>query len=127
MGALRLEDLPHYTYDDYKAWEGRWELIYGVPYAMSPSPIISHQEISGKIFLELNKKLNDCKQCKSILATDWIISNDTTVCPDNSVVCEMNEKDSFITKAPAIIFEVLSPSTKKKDRTTKYELFQQTE
>jgi hypothetical protein len=23
--ALKREDLPHYTYDDYVQWEGRWE------------------------------------------------------------------------------------------------------
>ena len=125
MGALRLEDLPHYTYDDYKAWEGRWELIYGVPYAMSPSPIFKHQDISANISFQLKEKLQNCEKCTSVLATDWIITNDTTVCPDNSIVCEMNENDSFITKTPAIIFEVLSPATKKKDRTTKYELFQE--
>jgi len=125
MGAIRLEDLPHYTYDEYKMWEGRWELIYGIPYAMSPSPIYRHQDISGKIFLELNEKLKGCTNCTSVLATDWIISNDTTVCPDNFIVCDMNENDKFITKTPSIIFEVLSPATKKKDRTTKYELYQE--
>ncbi len=26
--------------------EGRWELIEGVPYAMTPSPCIQHQDIS---------------------------------------------------------------------------------
>jgi len=30
--ALRLQDLPHYTYDDYKIWEGRWELIGGMAF-----------------------------------------------------------------------------------------------
>ena len=28
-----------YTYEDYKRWEGDWELIDGVPLAMAPSPI----------------------------------------------------------------------------------------
>ena len=54
MGALRVEDLPHYTYDDYKIWEGRWELIDGVAYAMAPSPIFKHQNISGDIHIELS-------------------------------------------------------------------------
>ena len=30
------EYLPHYTYEDYCMWEGNWELIDGIPYAMSP-------------------------------------------------------------------------------------------
>jgi len=49
MGVLREEDLPSYTYEDYKLWEGDWELIYGVPYAMAPAPMIKHQAISSKI------------------------------------------------------------------------------
>jgi hypothetical protein len=28
---------PQFTYEDYSLWEGRWELIDGMPYAMSPS------------------------------------------------------------------------------------------
>ncbi len=38
--ALKL--LPHYTYDDYIHWEGQWEIIKGIPYAMSPAPIPAH-------------------------------------------------------------------------------------
>ena len=50
MSALKIEYLPYYTYEDYKHWEGRWELIYGIAYAMSPMPMIKHQNITGKIF-----------------------------------------------------------------------------
>lgn len=124
MGALRLEDLPHYTYDDYKMWEGKWELIDGVPYSMSPSPIFEHQDISGDIHLELKKHLKNCKNCTQVLAVDWIVSDDTVVCPDNSVVCE-DITSKFIETTPKVIFEVLSPSTKKVDRNRKYNLFQE--
>ncbi len=43
--------LPQYTYTDYEQWEGDWELIYGFPYAMSPSPKRTHQE-TGFNFME---------------------------------------------------------------------------
>ena len=46
-------DPPHYTYDDYKLWEGRWELIGGTAYAMSPAPSIAHQAVSNKIAWQL--------------------------------------------------------------------------
>lgn len=124
MGVLRLEDLPRYSYDDYKLWEGKWELIEGVAYSMAPSPISTHQDLSGNIHIELKEKLKNCKNCKAILAVDWIISDDTTVCPDNTIVC--NKKNTnFIQTVPEVIFEVLSPSTKKKDRTVKYNIFQE--
>jgi hypothetical protein len=42
-GAIKI--LPHYTYSDYEQWEGQWELIDGIPYAMSPLPVPKHQKI----------------------------------------------------------------------------------
>jgi hypothetical protein len=44
--ALKEEYIPRYSYKDYLEWEGKWELIGGIAYAMSPAPIIKHQEIS---------------------------------------------------------------------------------
>ena len=35
----------YYTYDDYIHWEGDWELIDGIAYAMAPSPLKSHQNL----------------------------------------------------------------------------------
>ncbi len=35
--------LPYYTYEDYLRWEGQWEVIEGIPYAMSPMPRPEHQ------------------------------------------------------------------------------------
>jgi hypothetical protein len=36
--TIPSEWLPNYNYSDYSKWPGDWELIYGFPYAMSPSP-----------------------------------------------------------------------------------------
>jgi len=109
MSVIRLEDLPNYTYDDYKTWEGRWELLHGVPYAKSPSPIVAHQNISDAISMELHKKLKHCLDCQKITTVDWKTDESTTVCPDNAVVCKLPSKNNYITKAPHVIFEILSP------------------
>ncbi|MGD9719160.1 MAG: Uma2 family endonuclease [Sulfurimonadaceae bacterium] len=125
MGALRLEDLPHYTYDDYKNWDTQnWELIYGVAYAMSPAPMIRHQKISNNIAWELKNIFGACKKCQALLPVDWKISEDTVVQPDNSVICHTPEHEAYITKAPKIIFEVLSKSTAKKDTGLKFDLYE---
>jgi len=124
MSALRLEDLPNYTYDDYARWEGHWELLYGVAYAMSPSPIRDHQDISTNISIALHSSLKKCINCKSHTALDWHVDNTTVICPDNVVMCNDISQSDFITEVPSIVFEVLSPSTKKKDRTIKYELYE---
>ena len=41
MSTIDREQLPHYTYEDYLCWEGRWELINGIPYAMTPAPTVT--------------------------------------------------------------------------------------
>lgn len=64
MTELKKEHLPNYTYEDYKHWEGKWELIHGVPYAMIPSPKIEHQEVSLNIGFQLKNLLRIVKNAK---------------------------------------------------------------
>jgi Uma2 family endonuclease len=124
MGVLKLDDLPHYTYEEYKYWDGQWELIYGIAYAMSPAPIILHQSISNKIAWHLEEIFHKCTRCQALLPVDWKISEETVVQPDNSVICHKPEHEAYITKAPKIIFEILSPSTSKKDTGVKFTLYE---
>jgi hypothetical protein len=49
--------LPQYTYADYLHWEGNWEIIDGIPHAMSPAPGMRHHHISGKLYLALSNAL----------------------------------------------------------------------
>lgn len=124
MRKLQASDLPHYYYDDYILWEGRWELICGLAYAMSPAPSIQHQKISSRIERILEEKLSNCEHCFALLPVDWKISEDTVVQPDNMVICHQPDNEQYITKAPDVIFEVLSKSTAHKDRTTKFDLYE---
>jgi len=122
--ARKEEYIPRYTYNDYLEWEGKWELIGGIAYAMSPAPVIKHQEISSNIWLELKQKSKDCKLCKSLQAVDWKTDFKTVVCPDNLLVCGEDVGESRLEKTPEIIFEILSPSTQFKDRNVKYQLYE---
>ncbi len=124
MGAVKLEHLPHYTYDDYKKWEGKWELVGGIAYNMSPAPTTKHQRISQKIGWLLETALKDCARCKALLPVDWKIDDDTVVQPDNLVVCDEDMEGAYITKAPLVIFEILSKSTAAKDTGLKFELYE---
>jgi Uma2 family endonuclease len=125
MGLRKEEYLPHYMYDDYIQWEGDWEIIGGTAFAMSPAPMKKHQYVSSNIAYELKNSLKDCKNCQAYLPIDWKIAEDTVVQPDNLVLCNDNDNASYITKAPLIIFEILSKSTAMKDQHLKYELYQQ--
>jgi len=126
MSAIKKEDyFPSYTYDDYLLWEGDWEIIYGIPYAMSPAPMIKHQHISNKIARYLDEALEECDICQALLPIDWRIDDETVVQPDNLVICHTPSLEAYIKKAPKIIFEVLSKSTASKDKKLKYDLYEQ--
>ena len=124
MGVVKEEDLPYYSYDDYKLWEGDWELIHGVPYAMAPAPMIKHQKISNNIARYLSEALENCKTCQSLLPVDWKIDNHTIVEPDNLIICHEPQHEAYITQAPKVIFEILSKSTAHKDKNLKYSLYE---
>ncbi len=123
MENAHIEDLPHYVYEDYAQWEGKWELIRGIPYAMTPAPSLQHQRISHKIDALLANSLKECEQCEALLPVDWKIDEDTVVQPDNLVVCGKPD-GKYLTKAPALIFEILSKSTAAKDKSTKFSLYE---
>jgi len=120
MPALVLET---YTYDDYKKWDGEWELIYGHPYAMAPSPVGKHQYVMGRIIYNLNKKLEElgCNECFVLGEIDYIISNDTVLKPDVALICGNIPK--YIKTPPIAIFEIISPATKLRDEITKKEIY----
>ena len=115
--------IEHYTYDDYTLWEGKWELIKGMPMAKTPSPIIIHQALAGNIFYELKKSIGICEQCLVLSEADWKISDDTVVKPDVVLICD-EPNDKYITKAPEITVEVISKSTAKRDEVFKFDLYE---
>ncbi|BCD60673.1 MULTISPECIES: Uma2 family endonuclease [unclassified Nitratiruptor] len=123
MAALELLD--RYTYEDYKKWEGRWELIDGIPYAMSPAPYPKHQRLLLRTAKELMETM-ECKECEVFISPiDWKVNEDTVVQPDVAIFCEETQEQYF-TKTPPVAVEVLSEATAYKDLTTKFELYERT-
>ena len=120
MGNLDYKEF--YSKDDYLNWEGNWELVEGVAYAMSPSPSFNHQYSNGKIFRELDQQLDNCQKCYAVIETDWEVSNDTVVRPDSMVICY--EPDERLVKTPDIIFEIISKSSARKDENLKFSLYE---
>ena len=116
---------PYYTYEDYCQWEGNWELIEGMPYAMCPAPVQQHQNVNGNLYFLFKEgiKNSDCKKCKAYLPLDWRIKENTIVQPDLLIVCDTIEK-KFLDFPPVLVVEILSPSTASKDRGEKMELYQ---
>jgi len=131
MGALKLET---YTYDDYKYWEGDWELIYGYPVprygkiekttSMAPAPYFKHQKIGSNFLVELQTKMDDCPNCEVVYECDWIIEDSLVVCPDLILICNHDINEDYITNRPELVVEISSKSTAKKDETTKFEIYE---
>ncbi len=119
-----IKILPHYTYEEYCLWEGRWELIEGIPYAMSPAPAPRHQWISSNIKYEIKDatKKSGCTNCKVYDFIDIKVTEDTILQPDAVVVCHEITKP-YLDFAAAIVVEILSPSTAMKDRNNKFYIY----
>lgn len=123
--ALKREHYPNYTYDDYLQWEGHWELIDGIPYAMSPLPSIRHQQIAANLLVQLTEALKDCNQCTATLPIDWKVAYNTVIQPDVMVVCYPLNDGNFIDEAPTLVVEVLSPSTRDRDLLVKRKIYEE--
>jgi Uma2 family endonuclease len=120
MSALTVMET--YTVQDYLQWEGDWELIYGQPMAMAPSPAFEHQAISMTIARQLDESLDDCPHCQALFEIDVEFADDTVVRPDVLVIGYQPEGDR-LTRAPDLIFEVVSPRTARRDEIIKLDLY----
>lgn len=122
-----------YTYADLLEMDddNRYEIIDGKLYLMS-SPNIKHQVLAGEIYAQLRDFLKG-RKCKPFIAPlDVTFSKSrqnnkikNVVQPDVFVVCD-NEKidDEKIWGAPSFALEILSPSTSRKDKLEKMNLYQ---
>ena len=127
-----------YTLADALAWDeqDRIELIDGYPVMMAP-PNRAHQKVSRELFGQLYNYLKG-KKCEVYAAPfavrpfeedgDRPEDVDTLVEPDISVVCDPSKLDDTGCKgAPDLVMEILSPSTMRHDRVTKFNLYQRAE
>jgi len=118
---LEARVIEYYTYEDYAQWEGDWELIEGVPLAMTPSPVITHQRMSTVLSWELMNQL-EYSNCFVVTEQDWKIDEETVVKPDVVLTCNESE-EKYLSKTPKIVVEVVSSSSARRDEVTKFELY----
>lgn len=120
-----------YTLKDWKSWEGRWELIHGIAYDMTPAPSLDHQRVNGRMHAAIFNALEDAKrkagggECEVFSAPVDVFLLSGVVQPDLVVVCDPAKKTSRgIEGAPDLVAEILSPGTERKDLTTKRWLYE---
>lgn len=107
----------------------RHELIDGVHY-VTPSPKFSHQEIVGRLHLAIGNFLATRRRLGRIILArfDVVLSDYDVVEPD--LLFLAGDQQSILTEAnvqgaPALVVEVLSPSTRRRDEGIKRRLFDQ--
>lgn len=127
---------PRYTFADALTWDegDRIEIVDGEALMMSP-PLVDHQRICGALFAQLYDYLKG-KRCE-VFPAPFVVrlfeeagdapeDVDTLVEPDITVVCDPDKLDKYGCRgAPDLVIEVLSPSTRRHDRVTKFGLYQQ--
>jgi Uma2 family endonuclease len=119
--------------------EKQYELIDGVVYLMA-SPGFTHQQVLGRLYVLFHDFFRDREGCDPFLSpfdVDLVRDSirrkrETTeddinvVQPDLVVLCDyekdINEKDRY-KGTPALVVEILSPSTRSKDKIKKMDLY----
>lgn len=120
------EKVPHrVSWEEYRSWEGdeRWEVIEGVPYLMG-SPRCIHQELVGSFHYALRSALRG-HRCQPYLSPlDVKLSEYDVVQPDLLILCDGKQRqETHIEGAPALVIEILSPSSERHDRLRKLRLY----
>ena len=117
------------TYDDLLAMPddgNRYELIFG-EIVMSPAPATKHQHVLGQLYLRFSNHLKRCGLGVVFLPPyDVRFSIHSVVQPDLLVV--RRERAAIVTKrnvygSPDLVVEILSPSNRMQDLTTKAVLY----
>ena len=120
LRRISLEDFNKLKTKD----ENNYELIDEIV-LMSPRPSIKHQDIMSNLHFELKAFLKG-KPCKVFTEIE-LEFEDNVLIPDISVICGLeNINIQRYKKAPEIVVEILSPSSRYIDTFTKlykYELF----
>lgn len=104
------------------------EKINGIIYNMSPSPGYQHGIINGNIYTIIKQGLKNSVCLVSMENLDFKYhpeENDDYLCPDIMVICDRNRlKGGSYSGTPRFIAETLSPSTVKRDKSEKKDIYE---
>lgn len=117
-----------HTVEEWKTWEGRWELINGVAYDMTPAPSLDHQRVSGRLYLAIGNALEEGKRKAGggegeVFAAPvdlYLPGQESVFQPDLVVVCDPAKVAPHgIVGVPDLMVEILSPSNASRDTVAK--------
>lgn len=117
-----------FTYEDYLRLpdDERYQVFNGV-LTREPSPRPYHQTIAGELVEALRRFVKE-RQLGIVLSApiDVVLSDDNVLQPDILFISRQRleiVQDLCIRGAPDLVVEVLSPSTARRDRTLKTEIY----
>lgn len=113
------------SFEEYRSWtdDQRWEIIDGQPYAMSGASV-AHQEICGNFYSALSQHFAGGPGRVYFAPLDVRLSDYDVVQPDLLVICDRSQlQGTHVDGPPALVIEVLSPSSVRHDRNKKFRLY----
>lgn len=104
------------------------EKINGIIYDMSPSPSFDHGIVNSNIHTIIKQGLKNSVCLVSIENLDYKYhpeTNDDYLCPDVMIICDRKHlKGGSYSGTPKFIVETLSPSTAKRDKAEKKDIYE---
>ena len=129
---MRRTALPKLTYNDFLSFPDdgrRHELIDGEHF-VTPSPATVHQRLVGNLLTALHLHCRETGRAEVFAAPlDVVLSNHDIVVPDLLVILADQQDiltEQHVRGAPAIVVEILSPGTRRRDETLKRQLYART-
>ena len=105
-------------------WDYKEERINGKVYLMSPSGSFFHGAVNGNIYSILKRHLKNSLCYASVENLDLLIDDDYLQ-PDIMLICDRRSiKKNGYRGVPRFVVETLSPSTAKRDRTEKKDIYE---
>jgi len=114
--AAPTDDWPR-TVEEFEAWHlrqpERWEFVAGWPRLMAPASM-KHSILKRNAFRELDRALS-ASPCEVLVDGPQILTDEISAIPDVVVTCVPLDLSTPVVAQPAIIVEVMSPSSEVDD------------
>ena len=116
-GGVRLVRVPFTTADWKRLPEGYPAQLIDGRLVREPSPTYGHQDVVGRIYVLLVGLLGHGRVVLS--PADVVLDRLNVLQPDVCVLRETPPRDAHDVGIPLVAFEVLSPATRRRDRSVK--------
>ncbi|HWR32251.1 MAG TPA: Uma2 family endonuclease [Chitinophagaceae bacterium] len=112
--------LPNYSYADYISWKVKnWELIDGIPFALTPPDIKLHAEIKYRLAAKFENQLR--------VGSFAVLLNEVLLAGDNNVLrpdLSISEKNADTITKPWLVGEIIEKENEVIEKLVKFRLYE---